>query len=186
MLIGKEQGRELTEEEVNDWMEAFDRIDAGHPNNNDVVAVKSILMSSPQLWEKGHSLSGSALQYYIERIEKFKSAQLFIEAEARYIKEQLGYFTTNQIEKLIIDQILLCWIGVNHTEKQLAISMTEEGQIGRVFWQDTVIRYQNRYLRSLETLARIRKLNKGIAFQVNIATDGGQQVNVNEVIKKQD
>lgn len=38
---------------------------------------------------------------------------------------------------------------------------------------------QRRYLRACESLARIRKLSKGIQFiQVNIATEGAQQVNM--------
>jgi len=45
--------------------------------------------------------------------------------------------------------------------------------------------FLRRYLRAIETLARVRKLARNTpALQVNIATDGGQQVNaINEVAK---
>ena len=35
-------------------------------------------------------------------------------------------------------------------------------------------------------LAKVRRLSKGIAFQVNIAIDGGQQVNVNEMMQNKE
>ena len=43
-------------------------------------------------------------------------------------------------------------------------------------WEKRLSAAQRRYLRAVETLARVRKMN--INLQVNIATQGGQQVNV--------
>jgi hypothetical protein len=46
-------------------------------------------------------------------------------------------------------------------------------------WDKLLRQAQRRHLRAMESLARIRKLSKGIDFvQVNIATNGGQQVKV--------
>ena len=181
MLISEDKSEKLTQEEKDDYLKVLDRIDRGEPNSDDVAKVKEMLMYNSHLWEKGYGLSGSALNYYIERIEECRSLQLYIEAEAKHIKEQLGYLTANQMEKLIIDQILLCWIGVNHIERKISDIMTNENRaIGwGSYWQNILTTYHNRFLRSIETLARIRKLSKGIAFQVNIATNGGQQINVN-------
>lgn len=178
MLINEDKSGKLTEDE---YFKALERIDRGEPNSDDVAKVKEILMCSSHLWERGCGLAGSALNYYIERIEECRSDQLFIEAEAKYIKEQLGYHTANQMEKLIIDQILLCWIGVSHLERKSSVVMTNESRaVGlEAYWQNILTIYQKRYLRAIEALARIRKLSKGISFQVNIATNGGQQVNVN-------
>ncbi len=185
MLINKEPDRKLNQKEIADFLDVCKRIDEERPNSDDVEKVKKMLSYNSYLWEKEYGLSGSALYYYIERIEKRKSEQLVIEAEAKYIKEQLGYFSVNQIERLIIDQILLRWVGIVHIEKRLLILMTEEDRIvwDSSYWQKTLIRYQNLYLRAIEMLAKVRKLNKSIAFQVNIATNGGQQVNVNELEK---
>lgn len=184
MLISKEQSGKLSPEVVEEWVNAFKRIDEEKPNSDDVAQVKAMLKCSSHLWENGHGLSGSVLYYYIERIEKSKSQRLFIEAEARYIKGQLGYCSANQIEKLIIDQILLRWVSVMHIEKRLLILITEEKQVfgPEAYWQKILIRHQNLYLKAIEMLAKVRRLSKGIAFQVNIATDGGQQVNVNEMM----
>lgn len=187
MLISKDQDEMLKQKEIEDFVNAFKRVDSEKPSSEDVARVQKMLMLHPNFWKIGEGLSGSALYSYICSITKSKGNQLLIEAEVKDIKEQLGYSAINQIEKLIIDQILLCWVGVTHIERRLLNLMTEgthtteQGE----YWQNTLTRYQNRYLRAIETLARVRKQYKGIAFQVNIATDGGQQVNVNEVNKKE-
>lgn len=178
MLINEDKIGELTEDE---YFKALERIDIGEPNSEDVAKVKEILMQCPNLWEKGYGLAGSALNYYIERIEECRSQQLYIEAEAKYIKEQLGYLTANQMEKLIIEQILLCWICVNYLESKFSALITNENRaVGwESYWHNMLTARRKSFLRSMEALARIRKLSKGISFQVNIAANGGQQVNVN-------
>ncbi|MFH1698777.1 MAG: hypothetical protein ABH882_06945 [Candidatus Omnitrophota bacterium] len=187
MLTSKKQSIKLNQEEGEDLFNALRRIDEEKPNSDDVAKVKE-MFRSPAFWEAGYALSACVLDYYIERIEKCKSQRLFIEAEARYIKEQLGYFSGNQLEKLIIDLILLRWVSVIYIENKLSILLTEEKRVfgPEVYWQKILIRNHNLYLRTIETLARVRKLNKGIAFQVNIATDGGQQVNVNETMQNKE
>lgn len=186
MLIIKDKDEILKQKELKDFACAFKRADSENPSSEDVAKVKKMLIQYPQLWKIGEGLSGSALYDYICRITKSKSQQLLIEAEAKDIKEQLGYSASNQIEKLIIDQILFCLINIIHIERRFTIFMTEGSHSTESgeYWQNTLTRSQNRYLRAIETLARVRKLNKDVAFQVNIATDGGQQVNVNEVKKE--
>ncbi len=46
------------------------------------------------------------------------------------------------------------------------------------FWERRLSTVQRRYLRSIESLARVRKL-LGVTVQINIAADGGQQVVAN-------
>ena len=49
------------------------------------------------------------------------------------------------------------------------------------YWEKRLSAVQGRYLRALTTLARIRKMGLP-AMQVNIATEGGQQVNIAGVV----
>jgi hypothetical protein len=46
-----------------------------------------------------------------------------------------------------------------------------------LYWERRISMTQKRYLKAIETLARIRKIT-GPGIQVNISTSGGQQVNV--------
>ena len=52
------------------------------------------------------------------------------------------------------------------------------------YWEGRLSAAQRRHLRAVETLARVRRLLSRIpAVQVNIATQGGQQVNVAGEVK---
>lgn len=84
------------------------------------------------------------------------------------------------LEKLLIQQATLCWLKLSLVE------LSDEAVINRsitmpvgLFWEKRLTLAQNRFTRACETLARIRKLSRNTpALQVNIATEGGQQVNL--------
>lgn len=52
------------------------------------------------------------------------------------------------------------------------------------YWERKLSATQRRYLRACETLARVRKIT-GSTYQINIAHDGGQQINgAGDLVKK--
>jgi hypothetical protein len=178
-------GNDKIEQEIDEFFGLIDKIDRKNVDKADIQRAQELVRKYPEISSCTLGMAGIILKQFLDKLNPQKSQQLFFEAETLNLKKELGYATSNQIEKLLIDQILLCWAGVNYTERRVSRMLTEGNytyESGR-YWQETLTRYQNRYLRAIETLARVRKLNKSIAVQFNIATDGGQQVNVNEVNK---
>jgi hypothetical protein len=174
-----------TAQEIDEFFGLIEKIDRKNPDKVDIQRAHTLVKKYPEITSFTAGMAGSILKTFLDQLNPQKSQQLFLEAEALNLKKELGYATSNQIEKLLIDQILLCWAGVNYAERRVSCMLTEGNytyESGR-YWQETLTRYQNRYSRAIETLSRVRKLNKSIAVQFNIATDGGQQVNVNEVNK---
>ena len=170
-----------------EFQEIIQKINNKDPEKIDVQKAEAMMRSNPRVYEIFEGTVGTLLNMFFDKATGGdKGQQLLKEAEALSIKELLGYNSSCQIEKLIIDQVLLCWAGVIYMENNVFTMLTKGGTpiSTHNFYQEELSRYQNRYLKAIETLARVRKLNKGIAFQVNIATDGGQQVNVNEVKKE--
>ncbi len=103
-----------------------------------------------------------------------------VEYQWEQIRQEMGYSKAPAVEKLLIEHIELCWLNLYRAEiyhaKKLANNFTtEEG----LYWGKRLSNCQRRFLKAVETLARVRKLTRGLPpVQVNIATDGGQQVNV--------
>jgi hypothetical protein len=78
---------------------------------------------------------------------------------------------------MLIEQIALCWLRLSIVEVRHA-DHTTSGSIGisqADYWDRALSAAQRRYLRAIESLARVRRLLHPNAVQVNI---GAQQVNV--------
>ena len=76
------------------------------------------------------------------------------------MRVDMGYDQSSAIEKGLIDNIVLCWLRLHicefHYEKY-----TVNASIARaLFWEKVLSATQKRYLRSVEALARIRKLQQ--------------------------
>ncbi len=47
-----------------------------------------------------------------------------------------------------------------------------------LYWEKRLMMAQRRFTKACESLARVRRLSRRIPVQVNIAVQGGQQINV--------
>lgn len=97
-----------------------------------------------------------------------------------FMRKDLGYENASPLERLLIQQVTLCWLNLNIVEfrhsnlMQQSITLT----LG-MYWEKRLSAAQRRFTRACETLARVRKLSRNNpALQFNIAAIGGQQVNV--------
>ena len=184
MLKDKEQRELILKDEAKKFIDLMDKVDKEKPDIKDLREIESVISKNPGVWRVGEGFAGSLLRQFLDKSNPSKSNQLILRAEAMDIKEKLGYGVANQLERLIIDQILLCWAGVNWAEGQMS-SYVGQGSFSMIVikhWQDTLSKYQKRYLKTIETLAKVRKLNINIQF--NIATNGGKQLNVGSMPDK--
>src|SRR5688572_329229 len=96
------------------------------------------------------------------------------------LKKDLGSDGAPMLEQLLIQQAALCWLRLNLVELAYSSVMKQSITLTLgLYWEKRLTVSQRRFTRSCETLARVRKLSRNIpALQVNIAADGGQQVNV--------
>ncbi|MBU2034890.1 MAG: hypothetical protein ABH882_01420 [Candidatus Omnitrophota bacterium] len=177
------------EQQKGEFYETLQKIFKKESPDANIEKAKAMLKNNPDVWKKYVGLSYSTMRKFLAVFGEEKGNQLLIEAEVLSIRNGLGYASASQLERLIIDQIMLCWARINHAEYMVVIMVLENYSYYKrdhlEYWQNRLIFYQNSYLKAIETLARVRRLSKGVAFQVNIATDGGQQVNVNEVKKEE-
>ncbi len=101
------------------------------------------------------------------------------EAEERKLDalaEQIAGPHPAPLEKLLARQITLCWQQLRYVEIRYAQVRDYTLSQGD-YYQRWLDRTQNRYLQAIKTLAQVRKLGLP-ALQLNIAAEGGKQVNV--------
>jgi hypothetical protein len=93
----------------------------------------------------------------------------------------LNYDIAPALERMQIDHLLTAWLRLRDAEIQFSHCLS--GESFRVetarFRQEFLDSAQARFFRASEALARIRRFARNTpALQINIAHDGGQQVNM--------
>jgi hypothetical protein len=82
-----------------------------------------------------------------------------IKAGAESMKEEFGYQESGPLERMLIDQVVVCWLRLNllertHWNKLLESHTTETG----LYWDRRLSTAQRRFTRASESLAKVRKL----------------------------
>jgi hypothetical protein len=97
--------------------------------------------------------------------------------QMREMRDALGYETAPPLERPLIDHACLCWLRLALME--LHYSALTDGNTFRAFEhaEKRLAAAQKRFSRAVELLARVRRL-KLPAVQINVAAEGGQQINV--------
>lgn len=101
------------------------------------------------------------------------------EAEERKLvalTEEISGPNPTTLEKLLADQIVLCWQHVRYIEIKYAQARDYTFKHGEYF-QRCMDRAQRRYLNAIKTLAQVCKLQLP-TIQLNVAGQGGKQVNI--------
>lgn len=116
----------------------------------------------------------------IDALRASKDAKLSLSADIAALRAKLGHAESPLVEQLLIDQIAICHLRMITTEQMFSGMNRESMTMAQgAYWQRKLSSTQARYLRSLETLARVRKLMRPLSIQVNLATQGGQQIIAN-------
>ncbi len=79
------------------------------------------------------------------------------------MRSDLGYASASPLERLLIQQVTLCWLNLNAVEykhsnvMQQSITLT----LG-IYWEKRLSAAQRRFTRACESLARVRRLSRRI------------------------
>ena len=109
------------------------------------------------------------------------ASQAFMLAEMDRLKQDFEYAGAPPLERLLIDQILTLRLRALHAEMLYNDTVVDKPvTFAMGAYRDKLLTTtQTRYLKAIETLARVRRLARNTpALQINIAQEGGKQINV--------
>lgn len=164
------------EVESEELVRVLTRTNKEKPKQEDMRALRKALRDHPELWRQIGDLARSNQDRLIEMIGPAKVMQESLRYGVEVMRQEMGYEESPALERLLIEQVLVCWLHfhrthhtyINRTSESISITLAD-------FWERKVNAAQRRYLRAVESLARVRKLSARMPLQVNIAQ---QQVNV--------
>jgi len=156
----------------------LDAVDKKKPDPKAVAQLHTCLAAMPDLCLALSDTNSHLENRLIERLLPHKAAQMAAQQRAAAMRGGLGYEGATQLEQLLIDHAVLCWLRLQDAGCGYSTAMERSQPISSAdYWDRHLSAAQRRYLRACETLARVRRLLHP-TLQVNIAAQGGQQVNV--------
>lgn len=165
---------------IRDFLQLVKRTDKEDPDPADVRALRQTLSQHPELWCLAGDLARAAALNIVNKLEASHPISQSLKQGWGAMKDELGYQTASPLERLLIEQIVLCWFHLNIVEIEYTNVMAQPIPVSSAeHWERRLSAAQRRYIRACDALARIRKLARTTpALQVNIAAHGGQQLNL--------
>jgi hypothetical protein len=166
---------EINEEDKQTLIDTVARaLHAKKPAADDLKVIKKMLIAYPQFSTAIFDAVGTTQRELIKNMAggSQEVVRMAGEEHITYIRDEMGYHGAPMLEKLLIENIVTCWLRVQHYEQQLSFRQSNAATIE--FWERRLSVAQRRYLAACENLARVRKL-KIPAVQMNF---GDKQINV--------
>ncbi len=145
------------------------------------TAVREVLQAYPCIWPRLRRMLSNAEDALLGAVgcnRDSATGQVLIKV-LKHMRDELGYQEAPLLERLLIEHIALAWLDLDAVQQHYAKSALQQHALAHgAYWDRRMNSAQQRYLRAIETLARVRRLARVTPLQVNI---GGQQVNVVDV-----
>ena len=150
------------------------------PSAEDLNSLRKMIVSTPESWHRVIGQTDSIRDGIIDKLYSHGVMRAVVLAEMDILKQQMGYDHAPVLERMHIDHVLTSWLRLRDAEIQFTHCCGLDG-VGETvkFRQDLLESAQARFLRAGESLEKLRRLARNTpAFQINIANDGGKQVNI--------
>ena len=145
----------------------------------DIPKLRELVVRHPEILPVGWTLHGTIRSEMIEAASADGANKALMLGEVdRWIKE-LGYEFAPALERIHMDTIVTCRLRLILLETRQNAAMSS-GSTSFIEHNDRMLNSTSHRLnKAVESLARIRLLaTRAPVFQVNVATNGGQQVNL--------
>jgi hypothetical protein len=178
--------KEFDDSKIREFLDVVSRAYRKKPNKKDLDELRKWMNDYPELWRVVFDTAWLLEDNFIKNMVQDKASIIAMKKNTDEIRKGFGYYDATFLEQMLIDNIIISWLGVQYGNFQLVNRMRRDERIVILeFWEKRVNASQRRYLQACESLMRIRRLMAvNPAIQVNIAAQGGQQVNVAGSVNK--
>jgi len=160
-----------------DIKELTARVNTENPDPQDIARLRRMYESDPNLCFHISNMADAAIENVIQCVEGNELVRDMLRMNVRGILQNLGYDVAPTIQQLLIQQVAMSWLRLTIAEN-LYDQFAGSGDFRLMqYWEKRLTATQRRYLRVIESLARIRKIPIR-KLQMNIAVDGGKQINI--------
>lgn len=158
---------------LKEFVEVRRKAEAAKPQPEDIRALREFIERIPDLWHALSDLAHVARRSLIDGSFPL-ATQFSIEFEIDELKREYDYDRVPRLERMLIDQIIINWLQVQKAQLNYEMVIRPEfsSPSDDIGWGHLVNLAHARYLRALESLARVRRLrNAEEPVQAPLALD---------------
>jgi hypothetical protein len=131
-----------------------------NPKPEDRAALRRELASSPKLWRFAGDMARRALD---EILVDYAGESVFVLESIHQglseMRRELGYESAPMMERMLIEQVLICWLRLNLLEKlHWTKTLESHSSATGLYWDRRLSTAQRRLTRATESLAKVRRL----------------------------
>ena len=170
----------MDDKEIDDLRALIDRTSTEKPNPKDLAELRRRLQKFPTLIKVFADMAKIVGDDLLNDIVSGGFMRTTMEAARDRFMIDMGYQESTPLEGILIETVYLTWLRYTNAERVYTQVIHGGATLAKAaYWERRLTQTHARHLRSCETLARVRKLTRRTpALQVNIAAEGGQQINV--------
>jgi hypothetical protein len=132
---------------------------AANDNKKNVGKLRAFISENPELPGKVTSNAYTIRLNLLEKVVGGDGSRLLAQKNLQALEDRLRGDEPTQIDKLLIEAVLCCWLRLQHAENAKTLLMNEEHRFVDMEFADKMLsKAHSRYLRALTALARVQNL----------------------------
>ncbi len=156
--------------------EIVKRVDRDDPAPADLDALRALICEEPWVARLLCDMANITNHKIINSMMTQALGREALLSQATLMRDGLGYKTASEIERGLIEHAVTCWLRLQKAEMVYQQSGAVEMTLPLADWHERrLAAAHTRYIRAVESLARVRRMARPSAVQINV---GDQQVNV--------
>jgi len=135
-------------------------------------------LARPGDWRACGDLMGDALTGAVRAFAGNYLTSESLKSGLEEMRAEMGFDGSTLPERLLIEQVLLCWLRLSLLERQQTRALESNQPYAYLYYlQTATTQAQRRYTNAINSLARVRRLlrPRGALFQVNVLQVAGEQ-----------
>src|SRR5688572_20914651 len=104
--------KELDSAKIDEFLEVVNRAYKKKPNPKDLAELRKWIQDFPELWRVVFDTARVIEDNFIKNMVQDKASIIAMQKNAEEIREGLAYDKSSIMEKMLIDNVIISWLGV--------------------------------------------------------------------------
>lgn len=166
-----QQGRAESQEQVDRLMDRLvDTVNAQKPTKAQLAELREALEKAPSLVGMLGDISRPLQYKIIESIAPQPGLHIVMGEHTAQMARDMGAEQASPLERMLIDQVVIAWLRWQSVEWNYQSNFAQSITLTKgIYLEKRLTAAHRRYLRAIESLARVRRLLARAPVQINIA-----------------